>query len=258
MRDYIRLMDDDNSEVPTSFVAENFAAALFSDVNLANARFRESNLAGSRMTGVLLNGAEIDGVIDGLIINGVEVAPLVEAELDRRYPERVELRPTDASSARRALAVVEQFWAPTMSRAAELTDQARRRSVDGEWSFVQTLRHLVFVTDAWFRRSVLDLPQPFSPTGLPPSFIHDGAEFGIDHLADASFEELVQLRSDRSEQLRTYLQAADDETLTTPGPAATGPGFPPTAPRTPLDCLGVILSEEWEHHRFAVRDLNAD
>src|SRR5258708_2128272 len=31
----------------------------------------------------------------------------------------------------------------------------------------------------------------------------------------------------------------------------------PTYPETILSCLHVILNEEWEHHRYAVRDLNA-
>jgi hypothetical protein len=34
------------------------------------------------------------------------------------------------------------------------------------------------------------------------------------------------------------------------------PGYPPPAPRTALSCLHVISAEEWEHHRFAVRDLD--
>jgi len=30
----------------------------------------------------------------------------------------------------------------------------------------------------------------------------------------------------------------------------------PERPETVLSCLQVILEEEWEHHRFAVRDLD--
>ncbi len=29
----------------------------------------------------------------------------------------------------------------------------------------------------------------------------------------------------------------------------------PAHPETTLSCLRVILKEEWEHHRYAVRDL---
>ena len=31
----------------------------------------------------------------------------------------------------------------------------------------------------------------------------------------------------------------------------------PAYPETTRSCLHVILEEEWEHHRFAVRDLDA-
>ena len=31
----------------------------------------------------------------------------------------------------------------------------------------------------------------------------------------------------------------------------------PEHPETTLSCLHVVLKEEWEHHRYAVRDLDA-
>ena len=31
----------------------------------------------------------------------------------------------------------------------------------------------------------------------------------------------------------------------------------PEYPETTLSCLHVILQEEWEHHRYAIRDLDA-
>src|SRR6476659_8132870 len=108
-------MPDDEAAGPARFEARDLAGAHFEDVNLASARFRECNLLGATMTGVVLTRADIDGVIDGLVVNGVEVAPLIEAELDRRDPRRVELRPTDARSSRRAIEVVQQMWRPTMA-----------------------------------------------------------------------------------------------------------------------------------------------
>ena len=32
-------------------------------------------------------------------------------------------------------------------------------SVDGEWSFAQTLRHLILATDTWLARGILELDQ---------------------------------------------------------------------------------------------------
>ena len=40
-------------------------------------------------------------------------------------------------------------------------------SVDGEWSFIETSRHLAFATDAWVRRVILGDPAPWDPLDLP-------------------------------------------------------------------------------------------
>jgi hypothetical protein len=37
-------------------------------------------------------------------------------------------------------------------------------SVGGEWSFAQTLRHLILATDAWLGRA-MEIEQPFHPIG---------------------------------------------------------------------------------------------
>ena len=82
-------------------------------MDLRGAWFRESDLSGARIRGADLSGAELDGEIDGLRVNDVEVAPLVEAELDRRYPERAALRASDADSMRAGWTRLEAMWAPT-------------------------------------------------------------------------------------------------------------------------------------------------
>ncbi len=91
---------------------DEFRGAEFVDLDMSDARFREVDLSRVHMTGVLLTDADIDGDIRGLRLNGVEVAPLVEAELDRRYPERTKLRPTTVEGIREALAVVEGMLEP--------------------------------------------------------------------------------------------------------------------------------------------------
>ena len=206
------------------------------------------------MHGVLLMGADIDGAINGLRVNGVEVLPLIEAELDRLHPERVALRPTTPDGAREAWRVVEDFWATTMQRASALDEAALRRSVNDEWSFVDTLRHLVFVTDTWFRNAVLAVPQPFHPYGLPASFMTDVEPFGIDPTVAPTLDEVLEVRAERLGMVRSYLDtatAADLETTREPGT----PGWPAPPPRKALDCLQVLLNEEWAHHQFAIRDL---
>lgn len=54
-------------------------------------------MSGSRWSGAELVDVEISGEVQGLRVNGVDVGPLVEAELDRRHPERALIRPTDAA-----------------------------------------------------------------------------------------------------------------------------------------------------------------
>ena len=71
----------------------DYEGAEFTDLSMAGATLREVDLSGVRMRGVLLLNADIDGAIDGLRVNGVEVMPLIEAELDRLHPERLRLRP---------------------------------------------------------------------------------------------------------------------------------------------------------------------
>jgi hypothetical protein len=235
--------------------SDRFHGAEFVDLDMSGAVFRQVDLSGSRFRGVLLTGADIDGVIHGLTVNGVEVGPLVEAELDRRHPERTRLRPTTAEGMREAWSVVEAFWAPTMRRARSLTEADLHRSVDDEWTFTQTLRHLVFVTDAWFGHAVLGRSRPFHPLGLPPSFITDAAAFGIDPHADPSFEEVVAVRAGRIAQVGQFLQTGTQEDLDRAREPNTAPGWPPPAPRTAASCLHVLFDEEWAHHRFAERDL---
>ncbi|MDG4767989.1 hypothetical protein O7632_28425 [Solwaraspora sp. WMMD406] len=63
----------------------------FVDRDLRGARFDRSTLAGAVMRGVDVRGLDIDApwLADGaLLVNGVDVVPFVEAELDRRFPGR--------------------------------------------------------------------------------------------------------------------------------------------------------------------------
>jgi uncharacterized protein YjbI with pentapeptide repeats len=227
----------------------------FTGQDLSGTEFRDVNLTGARMRGVLLMNADIDGVVGGLRINGVEVAPLIEAELNRLHPERTALRPATPAGAREAVAVVDALWARTIARVRTMPDGTADRSVDGEWSVTETLRHLIFVSDAWFGHAVLGEPHPFHPAGLPPSFVTDSARFGIDPAATPSFEETVGIRATRRARLRAFLATATQDDLDRVRDPNPAPGFPPPAARTAVSCLHVLLDEEWTHHRFAVRDL---
>ena len=94
----------------TDFTREDLRGARFEDVYLTDARFHDVDLTHARfrlvdLTGVSIRGAvlmdvDISGQVENLRVNGVDVVPLVEAELNRRYPDRVKMRPTGADRCR--------------------------------------------------------------------------------------------------------------------------------------------------------------
>lgn len=237
-----------------TFEGDDLRDARFVDCQLDGAEFREVTLVGARFIGSVLIDVEIDALVQNLTVNGVDVVPLVEAELDRRHPERLALRPTDLEGASKALEVVDALWAPTIELVRSLPDDARHQRVAGEWSVVETLRHLLFVYDAWFGRAVLGEANPYHPLGLTASFLA-AEDFGLDTDLRPDLDEILTARKARQDQLRDHLATMDDQILERPVSTHGIAGFPPEEQRSPLDCLRVILDEEWSHHRFAVRDL---
>src|SRR3954454_24597387 len=149
------------------FERADMTGARFSKVSLNEASFQSCELYRVAMRGVEILDTTIDGEIQGLVINGVDVGPLVEAELDRRQPDRPKFRPTDPRGFREAWDLNERLWASTVERARRLPPELLHESVDGEWSFIQTLRHLAFATESWVGRCVLGDPSPWHPLSLP-------------------------------------------------------------------------------------------
>ena len=240
----------------TRFVQQpDYEGAAFIDLSMAGTTFREVDLSGTRMRGVLLLEADIDGAIDGLRVNGVEVMPLIEAELDRLHPERLRLQPTTPETMRDAVDVIEELWQATLQRASVLPEEAVHRSVNDEWSLAQTLRHTIFVVDAWYGHAVALRPKPFHPIGVPASFTTNGAEFGIDESAAPTLGEILAVRAERIADLRAYLAQVTQEELDRVRGPNTAIGCPPPAERTAVKCLQVIFSDQWAHVQFADRDL---
>ncbi len=143
----------------STFRRVRLADALLQDVDLSRTRVRAAYLDGVRMTGVEVPDLEIYGELGRLVVNGVDVVPLVEAELDRRMPERALMRPTDAEGFRTAFATLDRLWAGTVERARALPPEALHEPVDEEWSFIETLRHLGFAHACWVGGVVLGRPR---------------------------------------------------------------------------------------------------
>jgi hypothetical protein len=235
---------------------DEFRGARFHRVDLSGATLRDVDLTGARLLDAVLVDADVSGLITGMRVNGVEVAPLVEAELDRRHPERVKLRATDPAGLRDGWATVEDMWRPTIADALRLPEATRQQRVDDEWSLVETLRHLVFVIDAWFGRAVLGEARPYHPLGLAPAFLGDvSAALGLDDQATPSFDDVVGVREDRVARVRDYLATVTEDELRQPRRGDDDPGYPPPTEHTVLDCLHVVMDEEWCHHQYAIRDL---
>src|SRR6476469_8445376 len=171
--------------VATSEESDDLHAATFVDKDLRGARFVRSDLSGAVMRGVDVDGADIDApwLLDGggpLRVNGVDVVPFVEAELDRRFPGRADRRATDPAGLRSAWASLERTWMATVARAAAMPAGTVDVSVDGEWSFAQTLRHLIMATDTWLRGAILRIDRPFHPIGQPNSeYQTDGGDMSL-------------------------------------------------------------------------------
>jgi hypothetical protein len=236
---------------------KEFREAEFVEADLSGARFRSSDLSGVVMREVDIQGADIDAPWlsngDGfMLVNGVDVIPLVEAELDRRFPGRCERRATDPDGLRAAWAKLETSWAGTVERVAAMPEGTVDVSVDGEWSFAQTLRHLVLATDMWLGKAVLGVEQPFHRFGLTDASTEVDPEGTIFAKEPPSYDEVLDARADRVAMVRDFLATVTADGLT----AMRSNPHDPDYPESTLSCLHVILEEEWEHHRYAVRDLD--
>lgn len=221
---------------------------------LHGADLRGGAIYDARLRGVDLWDIEISGELKNVRVNGVDIAPLIEAELDRREPARAKMRPDDADGFREAWSILESRWAATMARAAALPEELLHESVDGEWSFIQTLRHLCFATDAWVVRMVLGEPSPWHSLDLPWDEAPGWEGIPWDRDARPSLEEVIALRAERQGTVRRVLADLTDDQL-----AATvdrvEPGWPQVEDFPVLQCLRIVLNEEWHHRDFAERDL---
>ncbi|HUQ39433.1 MAG TPA: DinB family protein [Acidimicrobiales bacterium] len=151
---------------------------------------------------------------------------------------------------------IEKLWGEAVERARRLPEEARHERVDGEWSFVETLRHLVFATDAWVRRAVLEEVAPFHRLALPhsdyPAALH--ASIGVDVDATPSFDEVMAVRLDRMATVHGVVDALTDDELARMCTLSPSPDFPDER-FTVGQCLWTVMNEERAHHGYATRDL---
>ena len=248
------------------FTRENLTGSRFEDVYLTGARFYDVDLTNARfsrvdLTGVTIRGAalvnmDLSGEIKNLRVNGVDVVPLVEAELNRRYPDRVKMWPADAGGFREAWDILERLWQRTVERARGLPPERLHERAEGEWSFIETLRHLVFATDAWVKRAILGEPSPWDPLDLPHDDMPDEPSVPRDLDVRPSLDQVLGLRADRMATVRQVIAGLTDEKLAGLTKPVVEPGYPEPESFAVRRCLQAILREEWEHRLYAERDLD--
>jgi len=228
--------------------------ARIEDADFTGARLHAPSFEGAKITDGWFRDADISADIGGLRLNGIEVEPLVLAELERLFPERVKLRAAEPDRLVEAWAMIEDIWQATVSRARALPEQLLVERVDDDWSFVETLRHLVLATDCWLLRMVKGHDRPYHPWGLAGSWLTDPAGWGLEPAATPSLDDVLAVRRERMDEVQRTIAVVTSEELDRVCSPPPTPGHP-TRPHTVLECLHVILNEEWEHNRYAVRDL---
>ena len=240
----------------TSFLRADLSGSRFEEVDFSRSRFHNVYFEDAVIRGAWLKRVEIDGLVEEVTINGVDVGPLVEAELDRRDPDRVLVRPLDADGYRQAWTVVVRRWDVAVRRAQALPESLLHERVDGEWSFIETLRHLVFATDAWVLRAVLGDPAPFHPLGLPHTEMPADTPFvPHDEHARPALDEILAVRRDRMATVARVLDDLTDERLDERTDPVLEPGYPESEPFVVRRCLRAVVNEEWAHREYAERDL---
>jgi hypothetical protein len=229
-----------------------FEAAAFVRASFEGATFRSCDVSGVTMRSVDVGGLDIDShdlFFGSLFVNGVDVVPLVDAELNRQFPGRELQKAQTPEGLRQGWVAVQAAWHTTVTDTPpELVDA----HVEDEWSLAQTLRHLILATDAWLRGGILRMPQPFHEIG---QIFTGAAEMGFDmsiFRADApSYEEILAVRAERQQLVTDFLATVTPELLDEEREDPWGGDWHPTVG----DCVRVILEEEWAHLRYIRRDL---
>ncbi|MDF2847423.1 MAG: DinB family protein [Oerskovia sp.] len=232
---------------------KEFEGATFVRASFKGATLRFSDVSGVTMRAVDVDGLDIDShdlFFGSLVVNGIDVVPYVDAELNRQFPGRELQKAQTVEGLREGWVAVQSAWQETMDGTPpDLVDA----HVEDEWSLAQTLRHLVLATDAWLRGGILRVQQPFHEIGQ----IFTGAErMGFDmsifRTQPPAYEEILAVRAERQGQVTEFLATATPDLLAEERDDPWGgEDWHPTVG----DCVRVILEEEWAHLRYVRRDL---
>jgi hypothetical protein len=237
--------------------SDHFRGARIHLCDLAGVEIRDCGISGLKIVDCYGSDVYLGGNFERLVVNDVDVTAYVEAELDRQHPVRALAR--DAATPddyRAAWDAVERLWAATLDRARLLPEVKLHEQVDGEWSLVETQRHLLFAGDAWLGNAVLEEAAPYHPFGFPDGGMPPDAtaKLGLTPEATPTLDEVLAPRLARMATMRSLVDGLTEAGLDRV--CARKPADPyPDREYVVRRCLTVVLKEEAEHHRYAVRDL---
>jgi hypothetical protein len=231
--------------VPQEFEGD-LTESVFWGADMSGTLLRDVNLTGVRITHAWLVDVDIDALIDRVVINGVDVTDFVN-ERDPWHPLRSMLRAATPEDMAATWAALQFEWAKTISLAESLPEERVHESVNGEWSFVQTLRHLVFAMDKWFTAPVLG--EDFDPMGLPNTGSFDFPWPSVDLDSTPSLAGALALRAQRSARFADHLSSLTTEDL------GRTVDVLENGPHAVSDCILTVFEEEFWHNRYARRDL---
>jgi hypothetical protein len=237
--------------------SDQFRGARIHLCDLAGLEIRDCEITGLKIVDCYGGEVYLGGDFERLVVNDVDVTGYVEAELDRQNPSRRAAREATSPDDYRAVwDAVEEMWAATLARARKLPEDRLHERVDGEWSLVETQRHLLFGSDAGLGNAVLEEPAPYDPRGFP----HGGmpadaaARLGLTLDATPTLDEVLARRRRRMATMRRVVDGLTEAELDRT--CGRKPAEPyPDQEYVVRRCLKVVLKEEVEHHRYAVRDL---
>ena len=218
---------------------------------------RDCVVSGLKVVDSYGDDVSLSGEFERVVVNDVDVTAHVQAELDRLHPaRRLAREAASVEDYRTAWGAIEALWLGTIERVKSLPVAAQHERVDDEWSFVETQRHLLFASDAWLGNAVLEEAAPFHPLGFPADGMpsHESAALGLTLDATPTLDEVLTPRLARMAVVRRVVDTLTDAELDRV--CRRKPADPyPEQEYVVRRCLKVVLEEEAEHHRYAVRDL---
>jgi hypothetical protein len=242
------------------FKDQDLTGARFEHVDLSEALFHDLAMRDVRISSAWIQDLVIDGEIEGsLTVNGVDLLPVLDAELNRRYPGREAIYAVTTGGAdefREAMRVLDAAWPSTISRLRGLTPEQLHQRNGDDWSPIENLRHLVFAIDAWAKRALLGDPAPFDPLDLPHTEMGEVEGVPNDPDARPSLDEVLALHDDRLAVVRDQIEQLTDERLAGMTEPNLAPGYPEPSSYEVRRCLTACVLEEWEHRRYIERDLD--